>query len=271
MLRRPVRPSRRRVLVVTLAWLAAFAPLTARAEVVVSAAASLTDVLTAAAAAYERASGEHVALNFAASNTLARQIAAGAPVDLFVSADEAQMDVVAAHVAAGTRVDLLTNQLAIVVPGDRPRLTAVRDLLAAGIRRVALGDPAAVPAGVYARAWLERAGVWAAVSSKVVPAGSVRLALAAVERGAADAAIVYRTDVATAKGVQLAFVVPAAEAPAIRYPAAVLRAARNPDGARRFLTFLRGPLARAIFEEAGFGFPPSRPPSAPSALGTSTP
>jgi molybdate transport system substrate-binding protein len=224
-----------------------------RHEVMVSAAASLTDVLQQLATEYESRSGARVILNLGASNVLARQIAAGARVDLFVSADDAQMNVVSAYIDPASRIALLRNQLAIAVPDDRPRrFSSARELTDPAIRRIALGDPAAVPAGVYAKAYLEQLGVWEQIVSKVVPSGSVRIALAAVENGAADAAIVYKTDIATARRARAAFVVPAAEGPRIVYPAAVVRGALNPAGARRFLEFLRSAEATAVFERAGF-------------------
>src|SRR4051812_12282015 len=184
--------------ILTVLMLAVLAPAAASAaprDVVVSAAASLADVLRDIAAAYEQQTGQHIAINVAASNTLARQFVAGAPVDLFISADEAQMNMVGDAIVGGTRIDLLANRLAVAVPDDRARtLSSIRDLLAPAIRRIAIGDPAAVPAGVYAREYLQRAGIWNALQLKLIPAGSVRLALTAVERGGADVAIVYATD-----------------------------------------------------------------------------
>ena len=224
-----------------------------RDEVLVSAASSLTNVLQQIARVYEAQTGARIALNFGASNTLARQIAAGAPVDLFISADEAQMNVVRDETIAQTRVDLLSNQLAIAVPTDRPRVVrSARDLANPSFKRIALGDPAAVPAGVYARRYLEHTGIWPLIAPKVIPSATVRLALAAVETGAADAAIVYRTDVAAARRATLAFVVPLAEGPRILYPAAVVRSAPHAEAAKRFLTFLRSPAAADIFSRAGF-------------------
>lgn len=221
--------------------------------ITVSAAASLAQVLEALAAGYEARTGARIVLNVGASNVLARQIAAGARVDLFISADEAQMDAVAGHIDGRSRVSLLSNQLAIAVPDDRPRrFASARELADPSIRRIAIGDPAAVPAGVYARAYLEQVGVWNAVAPKVVPAGSVRLALAAVENGAADAAIVYRTDIPSARRAREALVVPASDGPRIVYPAALVRHGTNPAGARRFLEFLRGHEAWLVFERAGF-------------------
>ena len=241
------------LLILGLAFLATVVPAIEPPTLTVSAAASLTEVLQQLAAAYERRTGERVVLNLSASNVLARQIAAGARVDLFVSADTAQMDIVSAHVDPASRVALLSNQLAIAVPDDRPRqLSSARDLTDRAIRRVALGDPAAVPAGVYAKAYLVQLGIWDQIAHKVVPSGSVRLALAAVENGAADAAIVYMTDIATARRTRAALVVPAAEGPRIVYPAAIVRGAMNPSGARRFLEFLRGAEATTVFERAGF-------------------
>ena len=227
-----------------------------RRTVTVSAAASLTEVLQQLAAQYERRSDDRLILNFAASNTLARQIAAGARVDLFVSADEAQMDAVAAYIDASTRRAVVSNRLAIAVPDDRPRrFSSARDLVDPAVRRIAMGDPTAVPAGVYAKAYLEELGVWAAIAPRVVPSGSVRLALAAVEHGAADAAVVYKTDIATARRAREAFVVPAAEGPRIVYPAAVVRGGHNAGGARRFLEFLASGEAAAVFQRAGFLLP----------------
>jgi molybdate transport system substrate-binding protein len=232
----------------------------ARGEVTVSAAASLTDVLQQIAAVYESRTGERVILNLSASNTLARQIAAGARVDAFISADEAQMDAVTAQIVAGSRKDILSNQLAIAVPDDRPRVfSSARDLAQPAIRRVAIGDPAAVPAGVYAKQYLERIGLWTTLAAKLVPAGSVRLALAAVENGAADAAIVYRTDIRTARRAREAFVVPIDEGPRIRYPAAIMAGGLNREGAKRFLDFLDTLEAIVLFKRAGFvplGFRP---------------
>jgi molybdate transport system substrate-binding protein len=225
-------------------------------SITVSAAASLADVLQQLAAVYERRAAEKVVLNLGASNVLARQIAAGARVDLYISADMAQMDAVAAYIDTASRVALLSNQLAVAVADDRPRrLSSIRELADPAFRRIAIGDPAAVPAGVYAKAYLETAGVWNSVTAKLVPCGSVRLALAAVENGAADAAIVYKTDIETARRAREAFVVPAAEGPRILYPAAVVNRGSNPAGARRFLDFLRSDEAAAVFQRAGFPRP----------------
>src|SRR4051812_5668710 len=237
--------------------IAASAPqgLPERPAITVSAAVSLTDALTAAAQEFARAGGGTIRFNFGASNVLARQIVNGAPVDLFISADEAQMDVVAAAglLADASRLDLLRNQLAVVVPSDRRRsMIGVRDLTGAAFRRIAIGDPQGVPAGVYAKAFLQQEDLWATLEPRLVPSGSVRAALAAVESGAADAAIVYRTDARVALKATVAYVVPAAAGPRIVYPGAVVRGSRAPAEAKRFLDFLRGIDAVRVFERFGF-------------------
>lgn len=235
--------------------LAAVPPNRQPPSLTVSAATSLTDVLESIAQAYATGGGGPVRLNFAGSNTLARQIVNGAPADVFISADEVQMDVVerAGYVRAGTRTVIARNQLVVLAA---PELAdAVRENFQRGapeIRRLALGDPAAVPAGVYARQYLERQGLWTLYESRIVPTANVRAAVVAVETGAADAAIVYRTDIAVARRAVAAFLVPFEAGPLIEYPAAVLAGSRHPDEARRFLAFLRGAEASAIFARFKF-------------------
>jgi molybdate transport system substrate-binding protein len=227
------------------------------AAIIVSAASSLSDVLTDLAQQFEAATGEQVQINAAASNTLARQIVEGAPVDLFISADEVQMAVAekSGRVAGGSRVALLSNQLVIVVPGDtRNAIDKPADLASARVRRVAIGQPDIVPAGVYGRQWLEKLGLWASVQPKSVPMPTVRAALAAVREGRVDAGIVYATDAITTRDVRIVYRVAMSEGPRIVYPAAVITGA-NEERARRFLTFLRSAGARRVFEAAGFGLP----------------
>ena len=225
----------------------------AQGEVVVSAASSLANVLQDLAGRHARGGGDRVILNLAASNTLARQIAAGAPVDLFLSADEAQVEAVGRWLVPGTRVDLLANALAVAVPADRPRrFASMAELAGPTVRRVAIGDPDAVPVGVYARRYLQGAGLWDALTGKLVPTGSARLALAAVESGAVDAAIVYRTDLAVTTRAVEALVVPIGAGPHIVYVAALVARGPNTEGAARFLEFLQGAEAAAVLDAAGF-------------------
>ena len=232
---------------------------TSAATVRVFAAASLAEALKEIATDHERASGDKVVFNFAGSNALARQIEEGAPADLFFSADEAQMNRLETRgrLLAGTRTNLLGNALSIVVAADsRLAVASVHDLTNAAIRRVALADPKAVPAGVYAREHLTRLGLWTAIEPKVVPTENVRAALAAVESGNIEAGIVYRTDAAISKKVKIAHEVLAAEGPVIRYPAAVLKEATEPEAARRFLEHLASDGAGKVFAKFGFQVKP---------------
>jgi molybdate transport system substrate-binding protein len=211
-------------------------------EVAVAAAASLQDALRELAPLYEAKTHDKVVFNFGGSNALARQIRAGAPADVFFSADEATMD----SVAVADRRDLLGNRLLIL-----------GNLRTA--RRVALANPAAVPAGVYARQYLEKVGLWRAVEPKVIPTENVRAALAAFEGGNVDAAIVYVTDAPKLRGTVVDW--------DIRYPVAVVRDARHPAAARRFVDFLQSAEAMAVFRRFGFR---SLPPASSRSAGTTS-
>jgi molybdate transport system substrate-binding protein len=223
--------------------------------VLVFAAASLTDALKEIAASWEIAGGESVVFNFAASSLLARQIREGAPADLFLSADEAQMDGLerAGLVVPGTRRSVLSNTLVAVVPKDSAlRIASARDLAGPGVERLALAEPTSVPAGVYSKKFFERVGIWDALARKVVPTENARATLAAVESGNVDAGIVYRTDAAISKHVRIAFEIPATMGPAISYPFALVKGAPRETEARRFLAYLGSPAARAVFVRYGF-------------------
>lgn len=216
------------------------------APLLVSAAISLTDALTEVAAAYRASGGGEVRFNFAGSNVLARQIVNGAPADLFISADSVQMALAESSRAVVRPVPLLRNRLAVVTPaGGAAGVPDLNALLR--VRRIAVGDPAAVPAGVYARQYLERRGLWSAIQPKLLPLANVRAALNAVESGGADAGIVFESDAVASRGVDLAFVVDTPDAPSILYPAAVVSRSRNGAAAAEFLRFLQGSEASAIF------------------------
>lgn len=237
--------------------LAAFStPVTAQPPVlVVSVAASMHDALAEIAALYRAATGAAVALNAGGSNTLARQIVEGAPAGVFLSADDLQMNVVekAGLLAAGTRTRLLTNELAVVVPNDAPADLTVQRVLDGRIARLAMGEPSAVPAGVYGRRWLAAQKAWDRVSPKVIPFPTVRAVLTAVESGRVDAGIVYRTDAMTSSVRVIARVSPK-DHPSldIVQPAAVIKGPMEAEG-RKFLEFLKTPQARAVFAKHGFG------------------
>jgi molybdate transport system substrate-binding protein len=225
-------------------------------EVLVFAAVSLTDALEEIAAGYEKASGDKVLLNLAASSVLARQIEDGAPADLFISADEARMDQLEKldRVLAGTRKSILSNTLVIVVAAGTTtlKISSPRDLAGPKVQALALAEPQSVPAGIYAREYLQAKGLWNAVAGKVIPTENVRAALAAVESGNVEAGIVYRTDAGISKKVRIAYEVPRAEGPKISYPFAVIRGTRQPEAARKLLAYLESPAALEIFRKYGF-------------------
>jgi molybdate transport system substrate-binding protein len=224
------------------------------ADITVFAAASLTDALKEIAVGYEKTTGDKVRFNFAASNTLAQQIRAGAPADLFFSADGARMDALESEgmIVKDTRRNLLENSLVVITPENGLKISTPGDLAKPAVRHLSLGNPQAVPAGVYAKAWLEKTGLWKSVEAKVVPAENVRAAMAVVESGNAEAGIVYKTDAAISKKVTVALEIPTAQGPKITYPAAVLKDSRNAAAARRFLSHLAEPAADETFAKFGF-------------------
>ena len=229
--------------------------------VLVFAAVSTSDALQELAPAFTETTGHAVEFSLGASNDLARQAVAGAPADVFLSADTSQMDAVekAGLVAPSTRVDLLSNRLVVVVPVDAKSAPSSPAGLR-GLKRLSLADPEAVPAGVYAKAWLVKAGLWKALAPNVVPALNVRAALAAVETGRVDAGVVYSTDAAHSKRVRVAFQVPEQDVPRIVYPAAALTKGAAPEAGRAFVRFLRSDAARKVLTRHGFGVPSARAP-----------
>ena len=225
------------------------------AEITVFAAASLTDSLKEIAANYEKESGDKITFNLGASSTLARQIEAGAPADIFFSADEAQMDSLAKKslIDPATRKSRLGNALVVVVAADSTlQINSASDLTNSTVKQIALADPKAVPAGVYAKAWLTQQQLWPAIEPKVVPTENVRAALAAVESGNVEAGVVYKTDAGISKKVKVAYEVPSKDAPVISYPMALVKDSRQPGAARKFLDYLAGNEAGAAFTGHGF-------------------
>ncbi|MES2708442.1 MAG: molybdate ABC transporter substrate-binding protein [Verrucomicrobiota bacterium] len=227
----------------------------AESELRVSAAASLADALKEIDTAFTRETGVRVALNLGASSTLARQIEEGAPADVFFSADLAKMDALAAKglVKTETREDQLSNSLVIVVPADSAlKIRKAEDLTGSKVRRVATGDPKAVPVGIYAKTYLEKTGLWKEVGPKIVATENVRTALAAVESGNVEAGIVYKTDAAISKKVKIACEIPALPDQKITYPMAALKAAAQPELAVKYLDYLDTPASKATFRKFGF-------------------
>jgi molybdate transport system substrate-binding protein len=243
------RPARAAVL---LALILAFASPLRAEDVVVFAAASLTDVLEEVAHAFEAAFSHRVVFAFGSSGDLARQIYMGARADVFFSADLKRMDELerAGLVRPSDRVNVLSNVLVVVVPASSATaVSAPHDLLR--LERIAVADPEVVPAGFYARAYFESIGLWVALRPKVVPTLDVRAALAAVATGSVPAGVVYRTDARRADAVRVAFEVPPGEAPQIVYPLAPLAGSAK-LATREFVRFLLLPTTRVLYEKHGF-------------------
>jgi molybdate transport system substrate-binding protein len=226
------------------------------ADVLVFAAASLKEALDENAAQWRAAGGRTVAVSYAASSALARQIEQGAPAHLFLSADLEWMDYLAQRklIRQETRSNLLGNRLALIAPASSTASVAIApgfalaDALGGG--RLAVADVRAVPAGKYAKAALERLGVWASVEARVAQAENVRAALLLVSRGEAPLGIVYQTDAAADPKVRIVGLFPETTHPPIIYPVTAIGPS-NPD-AEAFLTFLSSPPARRVFAARSF-------------------
>jgi len=234
-------------------------PLTARAQALtVFAAASLTDAMKDISTKWAAAGHQPLVLSFGASSTLARQIEQGAPVNVFASADEKWMDYLAEKklIADGTRKDLLGNDLVLVVSSGKPLHITINksfDLMAllGATGRLATGDPAHVPVGIYAEQALRALGMWDSVSPRLARTDDVRSALLLVERGEAPAGIVYATDAAVSKAVMIAGTFPVDSHDPVSYPFAVTKSGDTAE-ARGLLTFLSSAPARAVFAQRGF-------------------
>ena len=232
------------------------------AQVIVFAAASLTDSLKQIAADYEKTSGDKIVFNFAGSGTLSRQIEAGAPADIFFAADEAKADGLEKKglLVNETRKSLLGNVLVLVTPTGATAIHSPAELTNAAVQHIAIGEVRTVPCGTYAKEYLEKLQLWSAVEPKAVPCESVRGVLAAVESGNVDAGFVYKTDAAISKKVTVTFEVPVADAPKISYPLALLKDAPQPEAAKKFIAYLGSNAATVVFKQ--YGFIVLAPPSA---------
>ena len=224
------------------------------AEVNVSAAASLTDVMTEIAANYQKQTSNIIVLNFGASSVLSRQISEHEPADIFLSANEAKMDDLqkAGLIQTETRRDLLSNSLVIVVRDDSKLTIGSPEELISKAEKIAIANPRAVPAGIYTKQYLSSLGLWDKLESKMVPTEDVRAALAAVESGNVDAGFVYKTDADISLKVKIAFSVPVEKGPAIRYPVAIIKEAKNKSAAEDFLRYLESENVRKLFKRYGF-------------------
>ena len=225
------------------------------AEILVAAAASLTDVMKEIGGAYETRSKNTVKFNFGPSSGLARQIEEGAPVDIFFSADLPQMDSLDKNgrLEPGTRKNLLSNQLVIIVPAEsKLAISSPKDLLKADVKKIALAEPSSVPVGVYSSKYLTDEGLWDQVKPKVVPVQDVRATLAAVESGNVEAGFVYKTDAAVSKKVKIVYEVPIDKGPKIIYPVAIVKESKRKDAARDFMNYVQSSAAKDAFKKYGF-------------------
>ena len=244
----------------TAAWLGLTAiatPALAADKITVFAAASMKNALDAANAAWSKETGKETTDSYAASSALAKQIEAGAPADLFISADLAWMDYVAKKqlIKEDSRVSLLGNRIVLVAAKDQAKTVDIKpgfDLAGlVGDGKLAMGAVDSVPAGKYGKAALEKLGVWSSVEAKVAGAESVRAALALVSRGEAPYGIVYQTDAAADPGVAIVGTFPEDSHPPIIYPVAILTESKNADAAA-YLDYLKSAKAAAFFEAQGF-------------------
>jgi molybdate transport system substrate-binding protein len=221
-------------------------------EILVFGAASLTESLQEAGQRFEAAGRLKVAFSFGSSGDLARQIEAGAPADVFFSADTSRMDSLekAGLVRKADRREFLSNALVVVVPSDsNAKVSSPKDLEI--FPKIALADPAAkVPVGLYARTWLTAKGLWSALEPRIIPTLDVRAALAAVAGGDVPAGIVYRTDAAITKDVKIVYTV--TDGPPILYSVAPIATSKRSAEAAKFVSFLDSPAGRALFEKRGF-------------------
>jgi molybdate transport system substrate-binding protein len=252
-------PQRRRFLALLGAALATPTAVSAHAlaPTTLFAAASTTEAVTAVAATFAATGHSTLRPVFAASSTLAQQIVRGAPADLYLSANGAWMDFLAARGAidAESRIDLLSNRLVLIAPAESPLSLSIApgfDLAGAlGDRRLAMGEPSHVPAGTYAKTALQTLGVWPQIEPKAAYMADVRAALALVERREAAAGIVYATDAAASRKVRIVDTFPADSHPPITYPLAIIAGRRNPDTIELY-EYLRSADAQAIFRAHGF-------------------
>ena len=241
--------------ILAVTFMTGFAGVARTDEILVSAAASLTDVLNEIGRGYQSKSKNTVKFNFGPSSGLARQIDEGAPADIFFSADLKQMDNLDKkdRLEPGTRNNLLSNQLVMIVPADsKLALKSPRDLLKSDVKKIALAEPSSVPAGLYSQKYLSEEGLWNKVEGKVVPVQDVRATLASVESGNVEAGFVYKTDAAISKKIKIVYEVPLHKGPKITYPVALVKESKRKDTARDFMRYIQTPGSKELFKKYGF-------------------
>lgn len=258
--------SRRAVISLALAVIAATSVVPARAEapaadsktITIFAAASLKNALDSAAAAHEKASGQKTVISYAASSALAKQIEQAAPADMFISADLDWMKYLAdkSLIKPGSQFSFLGNRLVLVAPAaSTSTLKIAKDFALAdaiGDGKLAMADVKGVPAGKYGKAALEALGVWASVEGKIAQSDNVRSALALVARGEAPFGIVYQTDAVAEKNVKIVDTFPEETHAPIVYPVGITASSLKGDAASAFIAYLKTPDGHAHFTQQGF-------------------
>jgi molybdate transport system substrate-binding protein len=228
------------------------------ASLLVSTAASLTDVMQEIKTNYQQSKpGVTINYNFGASGALLQQIQQGAPVDIFISAGKKQVDTLeqSGKLVAGTRSILAKNRLVLIVPKNTVGVTSFFNLTRDNIKKIAIGEPRSVPAGQYAEQVLQQLGIYEKVKAKFVYANNVRQVLAAVESGNADAGLVYRTDAKISNKVKTVVAADEKYHSPIVYPMAVLKQSKNVAAATEFIQYLSSEQAKAVLKKYGFILP----------------
>jgi molybdate transport system substrate-binding protein len=224
--------------------------------ITVSAAASLTDAFKDIASQFEKEnSGTNVSLNFGSSGNLRMQIEGGAPVDVFASADESQMNKLAnkSLIVNSSRKDFARNSLVLIVPESSTlNITGVKDLTDPKVQKISIGNPDTVPVGKYAHLALTEAGLWSQLENKMVPAGDVKQVLTYVERGEVDAGFVYTTDAKIAAPGTIKIVTNVSVSTPVTYPIAVISSSKHKENAQKFLDFVIGKEGQKILKKYGF-------------------
>ena len=223
----------------------------AHADLTIGAAISTSDAVEEISNAFTKKSGIKVRHSFAGTNIIARQIEAGAPIDVFISADTATTDALFTKKLIAKSISIAGNQLVIILPITSNRnIDSPETLLS--LKRIAIADPKSVPAGIYAKTWLENESLWKQIHPKLIPLQNVRAALIAAETGNADAAITYRTDALSSKKVKVAQLISSEKTGKITYPAAIVTSSKNKQSAQAYLDFLTSPQAQNILKTHGF-------------------
>ncbi|MDM9383859.1 molybdate ABC transporter substrate-binding protein [Chlorogloeopsis sp. ULAP01] len=227
-------------------------------ELLVSAAASLKDVMEEIKPIYQQSKPNiNIKYNFGASGALLQQIQQGAPVDVFISAANKQMDTLeqSGQLLDNTRNILAKNRLVLIVPSNVTGVSSFNNLKDSKIKKIAIGEPRSVPAGQYAEQVLQKLGIYEQIKPKFVYANNVRQVLAAVESGNADAGLVYITDAKISDKIKVVATADERYHSPIIYPVAVLKRSKNTQVAQDFVKFLSSDQAKGVLKKYGFVLP----------------